>query len=66
MSVIYLVKPREESGITAKARLVSAKKRTSAESYVLQQFYIERASHEECVSLGADGVVIESADISSR
>ena len=56
---VYIVKPREESGVTASPRLVRAARRSSVESYVLQSFSIEKASPDECVSLGSAGKTIE-------
>lgn len=58
---IYLIKPREDSGITAKPRLVRAARRASAENYLLGAFAIDKATPEECVTLGAQGAAIEDA-----
>ena len=58
---VYLIKPREESGITAKPRLVRAERRSSVEAYALQSFSIEKATIDDAIALGAEGVVIEDA-----
>lgn len=59
---IFVIRPREESGITAKPRLVRAARASNAQSYLLQAFTVEKCSVEEALQLGADGVTVEDAD----
>jgi len=56
---IFIVQPREESGITAKPRLVRAPRRSAAADYLLEAWSIEKATPEQCVEMGRDGAVIE-------
>lgn len=58
---IYVIQPRAESGVTAKPRLVRAARLSAAENFALGAFEIARATPEQCVDLGAQGVVIENA-----
>jgi len=46
----------------AQPRLVKADKRRHVEGLILQDSEISKASAEECVELGAAGVVIELAE----
>ena len=45
---------------TAPQRLVRADKRSQVESYVLQDFEIRKATADECLALGRQGVEEES------
>ena len=45
-----------------KPRLIKAEKRRHVEGLVLQDFEISKASAEECVALGAAGIVVEMAE----
>lgn len=58
---VFLIQPRAESGVTAKPRLVRAARRSSAENHLIGAFSIEKATVEEALALGAEGVVIEDA-----
>ncbi len=60
-SSVYLVKPHPESGIVAKSMLVRAHRRASVEGYLLQAYIIEKATVDDAVRLGAEGVDIVSA-----
>jgi len=60
-ATVYIVKPRPDSGVTAKPRLVRAARRSAVESYTLQAFTIERATVDDAVACGAEGIEIEEA-----
>ncbi len=61
-STVYLVKPLNESGIVAKPMLVRGLRRAAIEGYVLQAFSIEKATVDDAVALGAEGVEIRDAE----
>lgn len=56
---VFVVQPREESGVTMKPRLIRATKVSKAQDYLLQAFEVRKPSPEELLQLGAEGVQIE-------
>lgn len=58
---VFLIKPMEESGISAMPRLVRAETLTQARKFVLDAFHIGEATVDDAVSLGAQGVEIINA-----
>jgi hypothetical protein len=55
------VKKRAQEGQPqSKPRLVKADRRQQVESFVLQDYEIEKADAEEAAKLGGDGVKVES------
>lgn len=60
---VYVIAPKEESGITMKPRLVRGDRRSAVEGHLLDCFSIEKPTVEQVLELGADGVQIEDVAV---
>ena len=57
---IFTVKNKGNEATGLAVRMVKAERRSQVESYVLQDFEIERCDAEKAAELGAGGVKVES------
>lgn len=61
--VVRPVNPPSEDAGREQTRLIRATRRSQVESFLISEFSIDKATQEQCVDLGADGVKVEDAGL---